>query len=523
MSDSLRPTAASEPSPARSGGSSARETSRARFLDAEQREEACRLLEAEHALVVRIDAIGASARGRLGEVIEEAIERELDARGAAPPGIGSASDADAALSDQLFRARRVGATGIALALGRLRAATSPRGAIEPEDGATLRFWAVANLDRPVWLFLDESDAATGAYGEPVALASVLDEARALRNAEELEREDRQDQDQDQEQAPPLEPTPTDVIAVAVAIEVTAPPPLAPAAAAAVTEEPLPARHTSGASVAAVSDEWRSWVLSLSAARGPQSLAAFERLFARDYLPLANAICAGLDDPRALSACDDFRRTFARAYTDASPAFAVTGKRPRMVLDAPDVAARIARLHGARSTQILLVDAMRYDVGANIRDGARRALGARASLTDELILWSALPTTTLRQLETLQRGPEALRVPPAEGDRELDPLRGRTAEVIRRVKVGSRDLYKLDVVEARVRDLGDRALPALEEIAGAAADAIVRHAQTLQPRTLLFVFGDHGFTFDRDGTARQGGASPEEVLVPAFALLVGDVH
>ena len=72
-------------------------------------------------------------------------------------------------------------------------------------------------------------------------------------------------------------------------------------------------------------------------------------------------------------------------------------------------------------------------------------------------------------------------------------------------------------------MGDRALAALAEIAELASDAIVRHAQTLQPRTLLFVFGDHGFTFDRDGTARQGGASPEEVLVPAFALLVGDVH
>ena len=167
--------------------------------------------------------------------------------------------------------------------------------------------------------------------------------------------------------------------------------------------------------------------------------------------------------------------------------------------------------------------MRFDVGARVRDGVRAALGARASLTDEIVLWSALPTTTLRQLETLQRGPEALRIPPGEAERDLDPLRGRTAEVIRRVKVGSRDLYKLDVIEARVRDMGDRALPALAEIAELASDAIVRHAQTLQPRTLLFVFGDHGFTFDRDGTARQGGASPEEVLVPAFALLMGDVH
>jgi hypothetical protein len=53
--------------------------------------------------------------------------------------------------------------------------------------------------------------------------------------------------------------------------------------------------------------------------------------------------------------------------------------------------------------------------------------------------------------------------------------------------------------------------------------VARHAETLSPHTLLFVFGDHGFTVDRSGAAQQGGASPEEVLVGGFAVLVGDVH
>src|ERR1700728_3185962 len=87
MSDSLRPMAiASEPAGANASG---RVAAQARFLEASERAEGWRALEAEHALVVRIEAIGASARGRLADVIEEAIERELDARGAAPPGIGS--------------------------------------------------------------------------------------------------------------------------------------------------------------------------------------------------------------------------------------------------------------------------------------------------------------------------------------------------------------------------------------------------------------------------------------------------
>jgi hypothetical protein len=523
---------------------------RTRFVNDAARAEACARLEAERALLVKVE-INVAARSRLADRIDEAIERELDARGAAPPGIGATSDADAALSDQLFRARRVGALGIALSLGPMRAATNALAAIEPEDCATLRFWTAATKDRPVWVLLDAEDAVTGAYAEPVPLAALLADEPAAH-------EDEDDDEPAVESGPialpsstdliePIDPTPTDVIAVALATPEVAPAPepepVAPLVEAPAVEpppveakpeeptpprrgraRPTPLRAATPTPIAAVtSDEWRTWALALSAARGPQPLAAFERLFGHDYMPLANAVAAGLDDPRALQAVDDFRRTFARAYSEACPTFAVTGKRPRMVLDAPEVAAKIARLHGARSTQILLVDGMRQDVGARIRDQVRAQLGSRASLTDEVVLWSALPTTTGRQIETLGRGVEALRVAPSDTDRDAEPLRGRTADVIRRVRVGSRDLYKLDAVEARVRENGTDCLVALPFIADAAADAIARHAATLQPRTLLFVFGDHGFTIDRDGAARQGGASPEEVLVPGFAFLVGEVH
>jgi transposase IS66 family protein len=58
-------------------------------------------------------------------------------------------------------------------------------------------------------------------------------------------------------------------------------------------------------------------------------------------------------------------------------------------------------------------------------------------------------------------------------------------------------------------------------------ALVQHLLRLPPRTLVLIFGDHGFAFDPldGGTScgRQGGALPEEVLVPAFAWLVGNVH
>jgi len=280
--------------------------------------------------------------------------------------------------------------------------------------------------------------------------------------------------------------------------------------------PTPATH--------FSDSWRTATLALTAARGPQPLATLERLFAASYLPLDTALHdpSQTGDPRAVHARDEFRDTFSRVYLEAFQAFAVTGKRPKMVLDAPELAARIARQMSARTSQVLLVDSMRYDIGTLVRDELVQLLAQKAALTNELILWSALPTTTTHQLATLTRGVSALGENPEE-EREESALRGRTAQTIRRVKIGSRDVYKLDLCDVRVREAGERVLPLLPTIAADVAAAIAKHAMTLAPRTLLFVFGDHGFTLGRDGAPMAGGASPEEVLVPAFAFLIGEAH
>ena len=454
-------------------------TPRVRFVDQATREEST---ADEAALLVKVERIGSAARGRLAEIIDDAIERELAARGATSPGIGSTSDADAALSDQLFRARQIGIDSLALLLGPLRAATTSMGTLEATDTAALVFWARASKDRPVALTLDESDRDLGAHVTTTPLCRVLHD-RLSRSTS----------------TPTPNSTPTSTS----------------------TSNATAAPHLAGASMAAPDDAWRTWTLALTAARGPQPLSAFERLFSQSYVPLCNAIALGLDDPRARHAHAEFRTNFARVYTEACPAFAVTGKRPRMVLDAPEVAARIGRLHGARTTQLLMVDGMRFDLGAMMKEKLTLALASRASLTDELLLWSALPTNTPRQLETLARGAEVLREAPAS-DREAEPMRGRTVETIRRVKIGSRDVYKLDLAEARLREAQGHALGALPGIADALVEVIARHACTLPARTLLFVFGDHGFRID-GGVARHGEASPEEVLVPAYAMLVGEVH
>lgn len=454
-----------------------------RFASADARDEACVQLRRQGWVVVEIEGIGPSARGRLAEVIEEATERELASRGAAGPGVTAASDEDAALSDRLFRARRAGACGIAIVLGPMRAAGNAFRAMEPEDSATLRFLARATGERPLALVLDARDATTGGYGPPTPLSSLLGATAHAETSPQPAREP----------APPPAPPPARI-----------------------------EKHTAGASVVVKEEAWRAWLLQLTAARGPQPLSALERLFAEAYMPLANAIAAGLDDPKARAARDEFRATFAKSYTEAFPTFAAAIKRPRMVLDAHDVAARIARLHGARTIRMLLVDAMRSDVTRMIEERLVARLGAHASLTDELLLWSALPTTTIRALETVARGVEAIRAP-ADLEPDPEPTHGRTAEFVRRIRVGPRELHKLDIVESRVRSAGRDVLGALAPAADAAAAAIAHHAESLSPRTLLFVFGDHGFSIDKGGAATQGGASPEEVLAGAFAMLVGDVH
>jgi hypothetical protein len=178
--------------------------------------------------------------------------------------------------------------------------------------------------------------------------------------------------------------------------------------------------------------------------------------------------------------------------------------------------------------VAIVDSMRFDLGGMVRDAlARRAAETSAVLASEMLLWSALPTTTFRQLETLARGMEALRLPSVDDGSEV---RVRVTPAVRRLRVGSRELHRLSVVPAMLASLTNvaRTTPAqvtmaFDNIAETVTGALVRHMQSLAPRTLVLVMGDHGFSIDRYGRVTDGGASPEEVLVPAYTYLVGNLQ
>ena len=300
----------------------------------------------------------------------------------------------------------------------------------------------------------------------------------------------------------------------------APPPAAPQP---IELEPLAPKAVRRASA----EDCARWVRELEGVRGPKPLSLVERTFVSAYVPLAEAVARGDGDARARKALETWAASFDKSYSDAFDALRLRGKRPNMVLDVPDLALRLGRLHGARSVQLLLVDGLRFDLGMRVEQSLCRRLPDRAALTERLLLWSALPTTTSTQLELLGRGPEGLREPLGAPDSEPPVARGRGASVIRRVKTGHRELFKLDLVEARLNEPGPAAEERLSDLAGEISNVLAEHFLRLPPRTLVMVFGDHGFLLDAhdSGTsaARQGGASPEEVLVPAMAWLVGAVH
>jgi hypothetical protein len=507
----------------------------ARFVSASERMRLWGAVASARLLAVQVPPPTRTGRGRLRDLIESAIEAALEAENAPPAGVSDMADLDRCLSDQLFRARQAGALGFAVYIGPLGDVGNLAGALDAEDSAVLRWWISAAAERPVALLLDESNRALGAYGPPTRLDRLIEatSAAAAKRPDPPRAVSPPRREPIVEVASPPHREPIVEVAEnppAPLPPVPSPPPPAftNTPAAIVVEEPLPAvAGGAPAEPARRTSEWRVWAGELDAARGPKPLATIERLFISRYVPLCEALARGEGDPAARAICAAWGASFAKSYTESFGALRVTGKRPLMVLDAPQMASRIARLHGAKATQLVLVDAMRFDLGLKVHERMRGALGAFATCTERLLLWAALPTNTPTQIDLIAHGPEGLALRLVPSEREEPGVTPRTAAVLRRIKVGGRDVMKLDLVEARLRETGGPPAARLDALADEVASSVVTYAKTLAPRTLLFIFGDHGFRMEPSGGGTgpgvYGGATPEEVLVPAFTWLIGETH
>lgn len=489
------------------------------------REEAVRLrgaLESARLLFVALPEVGPGSRGRLSEVIDDAIEQALRDRGGAMPGIGASSDRDAALSDQLYRIRKIGRVGLAIDVGPLGALVDACGALDPDDAAALRFLAESTRDRPMVLLLDTRNTEVRAYGPPQPLAETLITRAAAGSVSDRSIE---------------APTPTPVSAPRPIVR--RPPPMR-VVENAPEPTPPPRMYVSieRAEEPNHAEQLKNAIDRLSEVTRTTPLSALERAFTEGYVPLRAALLderlgvAGIGKAEARVLCAQFASTFARAYAEALPAFGVTGRHPRMIFELFDLAQRCARVHGARSTHVVLVDALRYDLGKRVRDRLSRDLSRQAVCVEEHALWAVLPTTTGVQLDALVRGEDALRAP-ARPERETSIIRGRSLDVLRRTRLGHRDVVKLDLLEGRLRDAGAGERTRLDALADEIAPILGRYITQNKPRAMVVIAGDHGFAFgDPDEArdekaatppARQGGGSPDEVFVPFQCWLVGGVH
>lgn len=522
---------------------------------AEHRERRAVELLGEGALVVRVPSPTRAERGRLGAYIDDAIEGKLLALGASGPYPG----VDDTLGDQLFRARAIGASGLVLSLDPLRAIRSP--ALTPEDSTTLATLAYATRSRSFVFLLDDDDADAPAYGRPVPLLALLDPrlvatvpaprpsvpasppvvtAQAEENhaiAESLASppttsttDDTRGAAAEHDDAPPTVSEPAHILEANAQEERRDEPEAAHAIEAEdepevelPTYEPVDRDVTLGHARA------------LADLRGPQPLSVLKTCFLSHYLPLGEILfearAHGADvEPRVAAVHTGFRRNFERAYSDAFPTFALTGKRPKMVLDAFEEATRLARASGARSTSLLLVPGLRVDLGRRAHEALLKMLPEDAEVESGL-LFAALPTTSARQEDTLARGAAALGSP--RPDESLPDAEWHARGALRRVRMGARDLFSLDTIAAfRAAPLarGPRLVGEVATLVDTLAGSIARHAHGLvsgksplgprtPERTLLYVFGDHGFVLQEDGRTHDGGATPEEVIVPYFAYVL----
>ena len=538
------------------------------------REKLLKRAESEGWLPVPVSMPGPRGRGRLGVVLEESIEKILELRGACPPGIAACADSDASLSDQLYRARLLGAPGLALGIERLESIANHAGALDAEDSAVLRWWVMTARERPLRIYFDSNDEALGIYTAPTHLGTLVRDAeeldlrpstpppvdaqmdasiRSMLPVTILEDDTVASVDPDVEAplsgivqaeipsrasrfkapdsadcsaiigesaAEPATPhSPEAAIAPAEPAAHSSLPQMDPIAVAQQPSTPVPPLFPEAAG------RWRDWMRTLDEARGPRPLGAVEQLYVNAYVPLHDAASRGIAGPEAIEVLETWSSSFARSYGEAFDALRLRGKRPMMVLDVPDVAHRLGRLHGARSVQLVLVDSLRFDLGLRIESRMRQTLGQQATMTERLLLWSALPSNTATQLDLLGRGADGLKNFEPPSDSNAFVAHGRAAATLRRIRTGSRDVMKLDMVAAELSDPGIGSADGLDSLADEVAVVLSSSLLKFAPRTLALVFGDHGFMVDpkQSGPARHGGSSPEEVLVPAFAWLVGATH
>lgn len=253
------------------------------------------------------------------------------------------------------------------------------------------------------------------------------------------------------------------------------------------------------------DGYSEHIEALQASGGSHGWDDIEQLFESHYLPLQKAVRDGIAPALAAPILAEWAKDFAQSYEQAFDAIRNNrGRRPRLVLDVPSYAFQLSRKHNTEHLKLLLVDAMRADVGALVREKLKVQMANTAECVGSGLLWAALPANTAAQMELIARGTDGLRHFTGELAESQLMSRGNDLRRLRPVRVGSHRMYKLDIVQYLCRDAEKHSSDLLEQYAAEVATSVGRFLRQQEPNTLVYLCGDHGFGGIVDN-------APEEIL------------
>ena len=513
-------------------------------------------------IVIALESPGRECWAKLADFVISSIEADLIARGAAPAGFGADASFEAQIDDQLYRARLLGAGGLALRFSGLEALAGESGQLGEADSETLRrLLRIAEHER-LQLYLPLPTAALRVVGAPHQLSDWLSSASRAGRVASIEYEpatpatDADSATRGQSelrtlsepaleafvQASPLNaveecnddaadsvPAEREGVEATSDLDLT---PTAPRVEVSPSHDPTAAIEQSTPQPSNVVptpepldpervQRCATWAGQLRNMNGPKTHASVERAFLTSYLPLSREAAAGRATPEAISALEVWAEGFAQSYAAAFKTLGLRGKRPRMVRDVIELGIAWLNQLRARQCQLLLIDGMRFDLGQRLNEQLERRLAGRAICPEQTLLWAALPSNAESQqlgVSGASRRANLERRRPAPTDDPTPRIEG--------LRVGPRELFRLEQVGVDLAQPGECEAERLERLAASLADTVAPWMQAQPADTLVVVFGDHGFHWQAaaNGTspARRGGALPEQVLVPASGWLLGQV-
>ena len=515
---------------------------------------------ASERVLVRLAEAEAEQRGSLARVVVAGIEAALEQLGAAPGGWTAADTLEEIARDQLYRARLLGYFGVALSFSPLTALADTSGRLSAEDSETLRRLLALAQREPLQLYLPRPSSELLIAGAPQPLATWLPASGVPGRVATIEYDPASAHQADTPLPPEsgpgvaLLPPPLDAFvdaAIGGSLVVPPTPPITADVAAArkpsASEQPAaadapapsradlapPAREQESAeatplpAVAATDAEraerCAAWAAQLRGMSGPKVHGSIEKAFVTAYLPLRHELAVGAAPEQALKAAERWAEGFAQSYASAFRQLGASGRRPRMVRDVIELGSRWLGQYHARQCQLLLVSAMRFDLGQRLNEELERRLAGGGMCVDQSVLWTALPSNAdAQQLgEAVGLARRGRQDPPQQP--RLAALPGGSGPAIESGHVGSRELFRLRQLPDDLARPGEPEEARLRRLATELGAAIVPWMLRQPPDTLVVIFGDHGFHWDvsPSGTsaAQRGGALPEQVLVPASAWLL----